>query len=212
MTKTIWSKSMKRDNTVKLAVTAVFMAILILQTFVPNIGYIRILPAIPAITTIPLTVAVYGSLLNPCYGTVFGLFWGLTRLVVAYTQPGDMVSLLLFRNPVISLVPSILAGLFPSLITKYFQQKNLPVKKWVYVLNGAVTSLTNTGLVITLASLFFMRNPQILLSNIGNFTAGMPLFIVLLVSLGMNGLVEAIFTAIVTPIVVAPLHYIMKRA
>lgn len=203
---------MKRENTVKLAITAVFLAILILQTFVPNIGYIRILPALPAITTVPLTVAVYSSLLSPSYGIVFGLIWGLTRLIVAYTQPGDMVSLLLFRNPIIALVPSVFAGFLPSLLTNYFTQKNLEIRKWVYALNGGLASMTNTVLVIVLASLFFMKNPNELISNLGNFTAGMPLFIVLLTSLGINGLIEAIFTAIVTPVIVYPLHYIMKRA
>ncbi len=203
---------MKRENTVKLAITAVFLAILILQTFVPNIGYIRILPALPAITTVPLTVAVYSSLLSPSYGIVFGLIWGLTRLIVAYTQPGDMVSLLLFRNPIIALVPSVFAGFLPSLLTNYFTQKNLEIKKWVYALNGGIASITNTVLVIVLASLFFMKSPNELIANIGNFSAGMPLFLVLLTSLGINGLIEAIFTALVTPLIVSPLHYIMKRA
>lgn len=203
---------MKRENTVKLAITAVFLAILILQTFVPNIGYIRILPALPAITTVPLTVAVYSSLLSPSYGIVFGLIWGLTRLIVAYTQQGDMVSLLLFRNPIIALVPSLFAGFLPSLLTNYFTQKNLEIKKWVYALNGCIASITNTVLVIVLASLFFMKNPNELIANIGNFTAGMPLFLVLLTSLGINGLIEAIFTALVTPLIVSPLHYIMERA
>ena len=203
---------MKRENTVKLAITAVFLAILILQTFVPNIGYIRILPALPAITTVPLTVAVYSSLLSPSYGIVFGLIWGLTRLIVAYTQPGDMVSLLLFRNPIIALVPSVFAGFLPSLLTNYFTQKNLEIKSWVYSLNGGIASITNTLLVIILASLFFMKNPNELISHIGNFTAGMPLFLVLLTSLGINGLIEAIFTAVVTPVIVSPLHYIMERA
>lgn len=203
---------MKREYTVKLAITAVFVAILILQTFVPNIGYIRILPMIPAITIIPLTVAVYGSLLSPGYGAGLGLFWGMTRLIVAYTQPGDMVSLLLFRNPVISLVPSILSGLFPSLITSYFKEKNSKIQKWVYMLNGGVTSLTNTGMVIILACLFFFKSPNILVSNIGSFRTSTPLILILLMSLGMSGLVEAIFTAAVTPIIVSPLVYVMKRA
>lgn len=41
-----------------MTILAVFVALLIVQTFVPNVGYIRILPALPAITTIPLTIAV----------------------------------------------------------------------------------------------------------------------------------------------------------
>ena len=94
---------MRREETKRMAITAVFAALLIIQTFVPNIGYIRVIPALPAITTIPLTIAVYGTLMGPKAGFIFGLFWGITRLIIAYTQPGDMVSLMLFQNPVISL-------------------------------------------------------------------------------------------------------------
>lgn len=202
---------MKRESTTNLTITAVFIAILILQTYVPNIGYIRILPALPAITTIPLTVAIYSSLLGPRYGTIFGLVWGLTRLVVAYTQPGDMISLLLFRNPVTSLVPSILAGLIPGLIGSRFNNKSKRSQKVAYVLSGAATSLVNTAMVIILASLFFMKKPATLTSYLGNVNAKMPLFFILIMSLGLNGLVEAVFTAVVTPIVVVPLRYIMRR-
>ncbi len=116
---------MRREETKRMAITAVFAALLIIQTFVPNIGYIRIVPALPAITTIPLTIAVYGTLMGPKAGFIFGLFWGITRLIVAYTQPGDMVSLMLFQNPVISLVPSILAGYFPGIIGRYLIKINM---------------------------------------------------------------------------------------
>lgn len=209
--KLIMGEKMKKESTTNLAITAVFIAILILQTFVPNIGYIRILPALPAITTIPLTVAIYSSLLGPRYGTIFGVAWGLTRLVVAYTQPGDMVSLLLFRNPVTSLVPSVLAGLVPGLIESHFKNKSKRSQKFVYVINGAATSLVNTAMVIILASLFFMKAPATLTSYLGNFSAKIPLFFILIVSLGLNGLIEAVFTAAVTPIIVVPLFYIIRR-
>lgn len=130
---------MRRKETTRLTITAIFAAILILQTFVPNIGYVRILPTLPAITTIPLTIAIYGSLMGAKSGLLFGLFWGITRLVVAYTQPGDMVSLMLFQNPIISLVPSIIAGWLPGLISKRMHDKEIS-----YILSGAVTSLANT--------------------------------------------------------------------
>ncbi|MBU3828046.1 MAG: ECF transporter S component [Candidatus Lactobacillus pullistercoris] len=203
---------MKSKETRNLAITAIFIAILIIQTFVPNIGYIRILPTLPAITTIPLTMAVYGSLMGPKYGASFGLIWGLTRLVVAYTQPGDLVSLLLFQNPVISLVPSILAGWLPGLITKQLNNKDIKIKRARYLFSGAVTSLTNTIMVILLATLFFMYDPTLLASHMGQFSQGTPLFVILVVSLGFNGLLEAIFTAVVVPIIVTPLNYVIKRA
>lgn len=202
---------MKREFTPNLTITAVFIAILILQTFVPNIGYIRILPTLPAITTIPLTVAIYSTLLGPRYGTIFGLIWGITRLMVAYTQPGDMVSLLLFRNPIISLVPSILAGLASGATGIFFKNKRKGSQKVANVLSGAMASLVNTTLVIILASLFFMKTPAVLVSYLGDFSTNTPLFFILLASLGLNGLLEAVFTALLTPVVVRPLQYVLKR-
>src|SRR5690625_7677910 len=107
---------MRREETKRLAITAVFAALLIVQTFVPNVGYIRIIPALPDVTTIPMTIAVYGTLMGQKAGLGFGLFWGITRLIVAYTQPREMVSLLLFQNPVVSLVPRSLAVYFAGII------------------------------------------------------------------------------------------------
>ena len=69
---------MRREETKRLAITAVFAALLIVQTFVPNVGYIRIIPALPAVTTIPMTIAVYGTLMGQKAGLGFGLFWGIT--------------------------------------------------------------------------------------------------------------------------------------
>lgn len=202
---------MHREQTRNLAVTALFVAIFLLQTFVPNIGYIRIIPALPAVTTAPLTVAVYSLLMGPMAGTVFGIFWGLLRWVLAYTQPGDIVSLMLFQNIFISFIPSIFAGFFPGLIGKFFQAKQKKVKEVGYAAAGAVTSLTNTILVIALTSLIFMSSSTKLIGYIGNFSKGTPLIEVLIIALGMNGLIEAIFTAAVTPLIVIPMKMVLNR-
>lgn len=197
---------MRRKETARLTITAVFVALLLLQTFVPNIGYIRIVPALPAITTIPLTIAIYSSLMSSKAGLGFGLFWGITRLFVAYTQPGDIVSLLIFQNPVISLVPSIIAGWLPGLIVKVIKRKDIG-----FIFAGLVASLTNTFLVILLTSLFFMNNATVLTSHLGNNTGSNTLFIILVAALGLNGILEAIFTGIVTPIVAIPLRKAFVR-
>lgn len=197
---------MRRKETARLTITAVFVALLLLQTFVPNIGYIRIIPALPAITTIPLTIAIYSSLMGSKAGLGFGLFWGITRLFVAYTQPGDIVSLLIFQNPVISLVPSIIAGWLPGLIVKVIKRKDIG-----FIFAGLVASLTNTFLVILLTSLFFMNNSTVLTSHLGNNTGSNTLFIILVAALGLNGILEAIFTGIVTPIVAIPLRKAFVR-
>lgn len=202
---------MQRKETKTIAITAIFVAIFLLQTFVPNIGYIRILPTLPAVTTVPLTVAVYSLLMGPKAGTCFGLFWGFARLFQAYTQPGDIVSLMLFQNFFIALVPSVLAGLFPGLIGHFCREKKVGTQAVAYTVAGAVTSLTNTIFVILLTSLVFMGDPAKLLGHLGSFGKSTPLISALIVALGVNGLAEAIFTAIITPIIVTPLKKVLHR-
>ncbi|BDR59901.1 ECF transporter S component [Lactobacillus xylocopicola] len=202
---------MQKTQTRNLAITALFVALFLLQTFVPNIGYIRILPALPAITTVPLTVAVYSLLMGPKAGTLFGLFWGLMRLFQAYTQPGDMVSLMLFQNVFIAIVPSVFAGLLPGLIGRIFAKKSTQAREVSYVLAGAATSLANTIFVILLTSLFFMDRSTQLLGYMGNFNQGTPLILALVIALGMNGLIEAVFTAVLTPLIVTPLKKMLRR-
>lgn len=65
-----------RKEITNLTITAVFIALLFIQTFVPNVGYVRILPSLPAITTIPLTIAVYGTLMGPKWGIGFWISLG----------------------------------------------------------------------------------------------------------------------------------------
>ena len=197
---------MRKTETTRLTITAIFVAILLLQTLVPNIDYIRLLPALPTITTIPLTVALYSCLMGSKAGVGFGIFWGLTRLFVAYTQPGDMVSLILFQNPIISLVPSIIAGWLPGLIVKLMKGEKIS-----FLVAGVTASLTNTFLVIGLSSLLFMNHATSLMKYLGNTSNSQSLFLVLVAALGMNGVVEASFTGLFTPVIGLPLEKVFRK-
>lgn len=192
---------MVHNKTQSLTITAIFTALLLLQSFVPNVGYLYILPGLPAITTIPLTVAVYGVLMGPKAGGFFGLTWGILSLIVAYTQPADPASLLLFQNPLIAILPRWFAGLFAGL----FHPKKAAGTAWHSALGGLTASATNTLLVILFASLVFMHNPAALTAHLGHVNQNNPLILILLVALGVNGIIEAIFTAIVTPLITVPL-------
>lgn len=199
---------MRRKETVNLTITAVFTAILLLQTFVPNIGYIHLLPGLPAITTVPLTVALYASLMGIRAGSLFGLFWGITRLVMAYAQPSDMVTILLFQNPLIAIVPRFFAGFIAGITEKVLANKNQRIAGF---LTGFLTSFTNTALVIILASLVFMHDPASLTKYLNLSASGQPLIMILLAALGVNGLVEMIFTGVLTPIILPALKIIRKK-
>ncbi|CCI82134.1 ECF transporter S component [Lactobacillus hominis] len=195
----------------KITIGAIFVAILIIQSFIPYLGYIRILPALPSITIIPLTIAIAGCLLGVSFGTTMGLVWGLLSLILAYTQPGDMVSLMLFQNPFIAVVPRVAAGFAGAMIAQAAKDDSKMQKTFVFGASGLAVSLINTLLVIGLTSLFFAHDPSALLHNLGQASSQAPLIWILLVALGMNGIVEAIFTAVVTPIIVIPLKRFLSK-
>lgn len=182
---------MRKRETINLTITAIFTAILLLQTLVPNIGYIHLLPGLPAITTVPLTVALYASLMGIKAGSLFGLFWGITRLIMAYLQPTDMVTILLFQNPLIAIVPRFFAGFIAAVVEKIMSNKN---EKLAAFFTGFLTSFTNTALVIGLASLVFIHNPASLTKYLNISSSSQPLILVLIGALGINGLVEMVFT------------------
>jgi len=56
-----------------------------------------------------------------------------------------------------------------------------------------------------------MNNPAALLQSLGQTQNSAPLIAILLSVLGVNGVVEAIFTAILTPAITMPLKQVMKR-
>lgn len=197
---------MINKKTFRIAISAIFVAIILVQTFVPYIGYIRILPGLPSITTIPLTVALAGCLMGPGFGTSIGLL----SLFVAYTQPGDIVSMLLFRNIFIALIPRAAAGFIAGMIGQAARDESKLQKTVVYTIAGLCTSLANTLLVISITSLWFMNNPAALLQSLGQTQNSAPLIAILLSVLGVNGVVEAIFTAILTPAIAMPLKQVMK--
>lgn len=195
---------MRKEETQKLAVTAIFTAILLLQTFVPLIGYIHILPGLPAITTVPLTIAVYASLMGPKGGAFFGLFWGISRLIMAYVAPSDLITIMLFQNPFIALIPRMAAGFLPGIISK---KRSGMIS---FFIAGLSASLANTLLVILLTDLFYLQNSTKLISTLG-MTNNQPLIIILLIALGTNGIIEMIFTGVLTPIVLKPLTKLMQK-
>ena len=202
---------MINKKTFRIAISAIFVAIILVQTFVPYIGYIRILPGLPSITTIPLTVALAGCLMGPGFGASIGLFWGLLSMFVAYTQPGDIVSMLLFRNILIALVPRTAAGFIAGMIGQVAKDDSKFQKTVVYTITGLCTSLTNTLLVVGITSLWYMKDPSVLLHSLGQTQNSAPLIAILISVLGINGIVEAIFTAVLTPAIAMPLKQVMKR-
>lgn len=183
-----------RRSAYTLSVMGLLTALLLLQTFVPMFGYIRILPGV-AITTMHLTVITAGVVLGPRFGATMGLIWGLISLTVAFVSPTDPLSLLLFRNPIIAIGPRVLCGLVAGSIAG--RRTSGPQPGWRLMLSGVLGAMTNTAGVILGAWLFYgSAAAQIVGHGANQRNLGM----VMISLLAVNAVVEALTAGIITPI------------
>ncbi|KRN23576.1 ECF transporter S component [Lacticaseibacillus camelliae] len=200
-------RSNHSTNTITLL--GIFGALIILQAYVPMVGYIRLFPAWPAISTIHLTVILAGVLLGVPGGAAMGLLWGGVSLFKAFTAPGDPMTLLLFQNPVIAIVPRVAVGIvaglvFNDLFKTVRSGRGATMK---LSLAGICGALTNTGLVIFFTWVFFAQRASSVVpgANAGN------LAFVLMGTFAINAIAEAAMAAVVVPVLGQALLAVQKR-
>lgn len=188
---------MKKDIP-RLAFLAVFSAIIILQSSVPILGYIPIPPLNP--TIIQVTVCVAACILGPKNGALVGLIWGLTSWGRSFSSP-NLVNLYVFTNPIVSVLPRILVGLFAGYT--YLLFRKIRPGSFAYVITALVGSLTNTILVLG-TIYFFFGEIYAELTGISFDFIGTALITII----GTNGIGEAFFSALILPILMKALqHY-----
>lgn len=140
---------MKESNKVfQMTVISMFLAILIIQTFVPVLGYIP-LGAID-ITIVHITVILAAILFGPKTGLIIGTSWGLLSMIRSYVQPS--ITNVFFQNPVISVLPRLLVGLLSALLFSLVKEKLS--ERWAYSITALVGTLLNTVLVLGSIYLF----------------------------------------------------------
>lgn len=194
---------MNKNNAYRLNMLAMFIAIIILQTSIPILGLIPIGPL--SITIIPVTVALAAILLGTADGAIIGGVWGVITFIRAYVWPTSPLATIVFVNPVVSVLPRIMVGVVAGLV---YQQLKTRWKNQGAVISLAAIcgSLTNTILVLGLIYLFYKGNaPQLYQVNV---KALLPY---LLGVIGTNGVPEAIFSGIVTPLIGRPLLKVVNK-
>lgn len=194
-----------RRSAYAISLMGLLTALLLLQTFVPMFGYVRILPGV-AITTMHLTVMTAAIMLGPRFGATMGLIWGLISLTMAFVSPGDPLTLLLFRNPLVAIVPRVLCGAVAGWIGGPRQEGQQPT--WRLVLAGCTGALTNTAFVILGAWLFYASSAA---SIVGHGANAQNLGIVMIGMLAVNAVVEAITAGIMMPVLYRVLWRIRRN-
>jgi len=152
-------------------------------------------------TTLHMIVIAVAILEGPASGTFMGLVWGLVSMFTAFT--GASVTAPAFMNPLISVVPRMLVGLFSGLLfqgLRHWKWKDAAVG-----IIGAVGSLTNT--VLVLGSIFLFGLVLESVGVVSELMAGILSTVIL-----FNALPEAALSCVVVMALVRALTPLYRRS
>ncbi len=175
----------RNERTVRLAITGLFTALIILMAFTP-LGYLRTAGA--EITFIVIPVALGAILLGPTGGALLGGIFGLTSFIQCFgfsAFGATLLSINPFFTAVVCLVPRVILGWAAGLI---FKAINKNENRELVACGAACLAapLINTVLFTGLLILFFWNTDYIQgLSGGRNILAFVPFFV------GLNGALEA---------------------
>ncbi len=147
-----------RSRAYRVSMQALFLALIAVQTMVPMLGYLPL--GFVNLTIIHITVIIGAIMFGPGEGLLIGTVWGVLTIVRAYTAPTSPMDTLVFTNPLVSVVPRMLVGVFAALtfwgVYKLFKKVVI-----ASVVAGAIGSLTNTVLVLlAMGTLYTVLWPQ----------------------------------------------------
>jgi len=134
----------------QLAYDAAFLAIILIMGFIPQMGYIAVLPGL-SLTLMHLPVLLGASLFGWKRGLLYGLFFGFTSWMQALSSPIGFNAF--FVVPWVAVLPraifGFLSGLFFQLI-----KKNPRMIRNVLVVGSVSFALTIIHTLLVFASLF----------------------------------------------------------
>lgn len=192
-----------QNKTFRIAILSVLTAIIILQSFIPFLGYIPIGPL--SLTIIQITVIIAAIVFGPGDAAIIGGVWGMITFIRAFISPTSPIAPIIFINPLISVLPRILIG-----VTAGYSYKLLNKTKLGSVgsmpIASLLGSLTNTILVLGL-TYFLYKEPYANAYHI-NVSQVLPALLYIVVT---NGIAEAILSFIFAPLIAKPLMKFNKK-
>ena len=187
----------RRQSIQRITRLGILMGLIILMTFIPNIGYIQ--TGLFSITTIHIPVLIGAALMGPIGGLVLGLTWGLTSYFYALTL--GTIEAMIFLNPMVSIVPRVLVGLIVSYTALALDKVNMK-EVLKYGLVAGIGTLSNT--VLVLSSIFIFASEGVL-----SFNQAFSTIITIIIS--TNGLLELFVAVIIVPAVVKAIRKISPQ-
>jgi uncharacterized membrane protein len=167
------------------------MAMIIIMTYIPNLGYIT--TGFFSITIVHIPVIIGAILTGPIGGLVLGVTWGVTSWHYATTL--GTIEAAIFVNPLVSILPRILVGL----IISYSSLGLKKLSRFDFARNLVVSilgALSNTVLVLSAIFLFAS-------SGLVTFNQGLAYIFTFVISL--NGSLEILSAGLLAPTVLKAL-------
>lgn len=193
----------------RLVLTALFIAIILLQSVVPWLGTLPLgaFAIGAAVTIITFTVAIGAMVLGPRAGALLGFVWGAYSLWHAWTS-APSIGALIFRNPITAIVPRMLVGLIIGYLYWRFV-KNRPMGQqtiWLAGL-GALSAFVNTFFVLSITWIGFTVMHT---TAFGIPDSGLANYLIVSIA-GFNGVFEIIVGAILVPLIGIPVLTFFNR-
>lgn len=163
-----------------IAQLALLSALIAVMTFVPYIGYISY--GALSITLLHIPVIIGACVLGAKGGAILGGVWGVTCIIKALLAPPTPLEGVIFTNPLISLVPRVLAGLAAGAVFSLIA--NHGKKNLASALAALCCCVTNTVLVMGGIYIFYSKDVGIASTSFGGLTN------YILAAFGINALVE----------------------
>ena len=196
---------MKNKKVQNMAIYALFIALICIATFTP-IGFIPI--GVATITTLHVFVLLMAFLTDTKGGFIAGLAFGIFSLIRAIVSPVSTTDLL-FRNPLVSVLPRALFGLFAGMTASHLNTKygkKLVKKTLLMVIASVMLTFIHTAMVLPLMYAFAPTVPEF--KNFWNENTFLSFFGTVLLA---NGLLEMIEAGIIVPLCSIPLSKVLER-
>ncbi len=195
-----------QSKTKKMTFLAVMLGITIVMDVVPFLGVIP-LGAFQA-TIVHIPTIITGIVLGPIYGLVMGTLFGLVSLLHALTRPMAVTDAF-FLNPLVSVLPRMLIGLFAGLVYLLLKSILKDNKKPISIgISAGIGSLTNTFFVLLALYLVYAKE-LVEAFGLEDATALKAMFIGVATSIGLVEM--AVCIVLVIPIVMAYYKFIKGR-
>ena len=189
-----------------MTLDAVFIAIIVIMTFVPYMGYIAVTPFV-SLTLLHLPVLLGAAIGGWKKGLLLGTVFGLSSYVQALTSTGFNA---LFAFPWVAIPPRALFGLIAGIVFSLIGKGSKKGLKGIYLaLACAILTALHTGLVFLDLYIFYPDTITSLFSSGSPIATGTALTFTLVIAFGMLG--EMAVAAFVIPPLYLATSKVLKR-